>query len=109
MKVLFTFGGMPHYLVSLLNRIQLHGAIDVVVVIPDTGHKTIGKGVKQDFLNVSFKIIKASEYATWYKKAFFKGFKNIVQDEKPDIIVAIWPYILGFIFKPGLLTFIKRR
>ena len=39
MKVLFTFGGIPHYLNAMLNKIQAKGA-DITVVSP---RKEIGR------------------------------------------------------------------
>ena len=45
MKVLFTFGGIPHYLNAMLNRLQAKG-IEITVVSPQKGNTTIGKGVK---------------------------------------------------------------
>ena len=45
MKVLFTFGGIPHYLNAMLNKIQAKGA-DITVVSPRKGNTTVGKGVK---------------------------------------------------------------
>ena len=45
MKVLFTFGGIPHYLNAMLNRLQAKG-VEITVVSPKKGNTTIGKGVK---------------------------------------------------------------
>ena len=45
MKVLYTFGGMPHYLNAMLNKLQAKG-VDIVVVTPQKGNASIGKGVK---------------------------------------------------------------
>ena len=45
MKVLYTFGGMPHYLNAMLNKLHEKG-VEVTVVTPQHGNATIGKGVK---------------------------------------------------------------
>ena len=45
MKVLFTFGGIPHYLNALLEKLYKKG-VDIVVVTPQKGNATIGQGVK---------------------------------------------------------------
>ena len=45
MKVLYTFGGMPHYLNAMLNKLHEKG-VEVTVVTPQKGNATIGKGVK---------------------------------------------------------------
>ena len=36
MKVLFTFGGMPHYLSAMLDKLQNQG-VEVIVVTPEKG------------------------------------------------------------------------
>jgi glycosyltransferase involved in cell wall biosynthesis len=109
MKVLFTFGGMPHYLVSQLNGIQDKG-IEVITVIPAaSAGRTIGKGVKQSFSDVKFKLVYLEEYNTIYKKPFLRGLKQLIVHEKPDIVVTLWPYILGFLFHPALLCYIKLK
>jgi hypothetical protein len=45
MKVLYTFGGIPHYLDAMLNKLHNKG-VEIVVVTPQKGNATIGKGVK---------------------------------------------------------------
>ncbi len=109
MKVLFTFGGMPHYLIALLNKINDSVKYEVIAVIPEKQGKTIGEGVKQEFKNIKFKLIQTSEYSTYYKKPFLKNLKQIIKTEKPEIIITLWPYVLGFIFYPSLLFAIKKR
>lgn len=42
MKVLFTFGGIPHYLNAMLNRLQAKG-VEITVLSPKKGNTTIGK------------------------------------------------------------------
>ena len=37
MKVLYTFGGMPHYLNAMLNKLQAKG-VDIVVITPQKGN-----------------------------------------------------------------------
>ncbi|MDP4267839.1 MAG: glycosyltransferase [Bacteroidota bacterium] len=108
MKVLFTFGGLPHYLIPLLNKINATEGFEVVVVIPKGQSKTIGKGVKQDNKGIEFKVIHTDEYITYYRKPFLKNLKFILKEENPDIFITLWPYILGFVFYPSLLYFIKR-
>ena len=108
MKVLFLLGGMPHYLSTVFNNIQKSG-IDVLVVLPEAKGKTLGKGVKEDYSNIGFKIIRTPEYKTWYQKPFFKNFKEIINTEKPDIVVAGWPYILAFIAYPSMHFAFKKN
>jgi len=109
MKVLFTFGGLPHYLIALLNRINVLPGVEVVVIVPSGDRKTIGQGVQQTDKGMNFKVIYVEEFKTWYGKPFYKELRNILLKEKPDILVTIWPFILGFVFYPFLYLFMKRN
>ena len=66
MKVLFTFGGMPHYLCSLLNKLQQKG-VEVVVVVPRKGNAIIGAGVKM-VDGGEFKRIESPEKVMYWGK-----------------------------------------
>ena len=109
MKVLFTFGGMPHYLSALLGKIQQKEVVEICVVIPDAQGKSIGKGVKLTDEKEGFKIIKLTEYNSFLKKPFFNGFMSVIKSEKPDLIVIGWPYIVPLSLKFRLLFYIKRK
>jgi len=109
MKVLFTFGGMPHYLVSLLNKLTIKYNIDIVVVRPLNSGKTIGKAVNQSDTGANFKTVFANEYNAFFNKPYFKDFYQIINSEKPDIIVLSWPYILNYSFHIKTLLFVRKH
>ncbi len=100
MKVLYTFGGMPHYLNALLNKVVSKGA-EVTVVMPDKGNATIGKGVKM-VDGGSYKRVHSHESKMWYGKMGFPCLPEIVWAEKPDIVVMGWPYFLQVALQPTL-------
>lgn len=100
MKVLFTFGGIPHYLDALLNRLQANG-VEVTVVTPQEGNATIGKGVKM-VEGGNYKQIMTPEKKTFYGKSAFPKLSRIIAAEKPDIVVMGWPYFLQIFFQPKL-------
>jgi glycosyltransferase involved in cell wall biosynthesis len=108
MKILFTFNGLPHYYNPVLNRLNKLPNTNVSVVIPSSGGLAIGAGVYQSDSGVEFKVDPLEEYKTFYGKSFFKDFSKYLAKEKPDIIVTVWPYILGFVLIPGLLKKIRR-
>ncbi len=86
-KVLFTFGGMPHYLKALLRNVQRKG-IDIVVTLPDKGKgRSIGAGVYIPDEEYDFKVFYLKECTGWYGKPFLKGLKNLIVQERPDILV----------------------
>ena len=109
MKVLFTFGGLPHYYNYVLNRLNNINGLEIIVAAPIEKGETIGKGVHQKIEGIDFKLINVEEFKTYYGKPFLKDFSKIITEEKPEIIVTIWPYILAFIFNPFLYLKIKQN
>jgi glycosyltransferase involved in cell wall biosynthesis len=107
MKVLFTFGGLPHYFNSILNELNKIQHLDIHVAIPQNDHNTIGKGVFQTNEGIEFKVHKLKEFKTYYGKQFFRGFLKLIYDEKPDVLVIIWPYIISFLFRPQIFLILK--
>ena len=73
MKVLFTFGGLPHYYNYVLSKLNNVKNIEIVVIIPKLKSKTLGEGVHQNSEGINFKVIELEEYITFYGKYFFKG------------------------------------
>jgi glycosyltransferase involved in cell wall biosynthesis len=109
MKVLFTFGGLPHYYNYVLSRLNSVENLEVVVVVPQSETDTIGKGVKQTLEGVNFKIIYLKEYNTPYGNLFLQDLDKTLLAEKPDVLVTIWPYILGFVFYFNHYLLLKRN
>lgn len=108
MKILFTFGGLPHYHNLLLNRLNRIEGQEVVVIAPKSGGKTIGSGVHQSLDGIEFKVHFLEEYKTIWGKPFFKNFLETIEQERPNVIVTIWPYMLAFVYNPLLLWKIRR-
>ncbi len=108
MKVIFTFGGLPHYLVALLNKLQDFDNLDIIVVIPDKKSKTLGHGVELTDQGNRFRIIRSEEYLTYYGKPSLRNLPSIIKDEKPDIFITLWPYVLSLIFNPKLKRTLRR-
>lgn len=105
MKVLFTFGGMPHYLNAMLNKLQAKG-VDVVVITPQKGNVIIGKGVKM-VESGAYKHLTSPEKKMRYGKTAYPQLPEIVRKEQPDILVMGWPYFLQLFFQPELRKAIK--
>jgi glycosyltransferase involved in cell wall biosynthesis len=108
MKVLFTFGGLPHYYNYVLSSLNDVKDLEIVVVVPAAEQSTLGSGVKQTSDGINFEIIYLPEYKTPYGNMFFKGLDRIILAEKPDIVVSIWPYILGFVYYYGHFRLLKK-
>ncbi len=108
MKVLFMFGGLPHYYNYVLSRLNALEGLEIVVVAPKEGSVTVGAGVHQSKEGIDFKVIFLEEYQAFYGKSFFRNFIKTIKEEKPDIIVTGWPYVLGFVYYPSLLLTVRR-
>lgn len=105
MKVLFTFGGIPHYLNALLNKLHEKG-VEITVVTPQKGNATIGKGVKMAEAG-TYKHLTASEKKMPYGKSAYPALPDIIRHEQPDIVVMGWPYFLQIFFQPRLRRAMK--
>ncbi|MEG1585485.1 MAG: glycosyltransferase [Bacteroidales bacterium] len=105
MKVLCTFGGIPHYLDALLTKIQSKG-IDIVTVTPQKGNTTIGKGV-QLVEGGQYVKINSPEKKQFYGKAGFPELPAIIRAQKPDLLMIGWPYFLQLFFQPDLHKALK--
>lgn len=109
MKVLFLLNGLTHYFNTLLNKLNEYEQLDIIVVTPKTAEETVGKGVYQTMGGINFRSYRIKEINRFYGKRFFDDFEKIINDENPDAIIFIWPYILELVFNPILLIKIKRR
>lgn len=106
MKVLFTFGGIPHYLNAMLNKLHEKG-VEITVVTPQKGNNTIGKGVKM-VEGGTYKHLATIEKKMLYGKSAYPALPDIIRKERPDIVVMGWPYFLQVFFQPRLRQAMKR-
>ena len=79
MKVLFTFGGIPHYLNAMLNKLHDKG-VEITVVTPQKGNATIGKGVKM-VEGGTYKHLSTFEKKMFYGKSAYPALPEIVKQE----------------------------
>ena len=109
MKLLFVFSAIPPYLDALLNKISAKGQ-EVVVAIAAKESTVIGKGVKiVDEHKSDYKLIPTREATSILGKKYFPDLYNIIESEKPDILIAGWPYFLALSFQPKLRRAVKRN
>ena len=87
MKVVFTMGGITHYLSPLLDNVVRKG-VDVVMVIPSVkDNQTIGKGVKLVNNEALYQVRYSEIKQGWYGKTILTDLKTILNEEKPDIVI----------------------
>ncbi|MFN8257509.1 MAG: glycosyltransferase [Bacteroidales bacterium] len=109
MKVLFTFGGLPHYNNFILSRLNSTENLEVVVAVPSGGTKTIGNSVKQAEEGINFRIIYLEEKKAFYGNYYLAGLLETIKKEKPDILVTIWPYVLNLVVDFKLRKYLKKN
>jgi len=109
MKVLFTFGGLPHYNNYILSRLNSIENLEIVVAVPQKGAKTIGNSVQQTSDGINFRLIYLEEKKAFYGNYYLSGLLDAIKEEKPDIVVVIWPYILNFIVNFKLRQYLKKN
>ncbi len=109
MKILYLAGGLPHYYNLVLNKLQNEFNVEITAVVPKNHGATLGAGVHTSTEGIEFKVIFEEEYTTYYGKKFFKRVKQILKNEKPDLIMVNWPYQLALVFYPGLLYFLRKN
>jgi glycosyltransferase involved in cell wall biosynthesis len=107
-KILFTFGGLPHYYNLVLNRLHAQANNEIVVIVPQKKGHTLGGGVHENTENIDFRKIHLPEYKAIWGKSFFKDFYKTLKQERPQILVTIWPYFLALVFNPILYWKIRR-
>ena len=107
MKVVFIFGGLPHYYNFILNKLNDQPDIDVTVFHPEINNGSLGKSVHQDKKNIRFNTVALEETKDLFGKNYFKNLVPKLKQEKPDIIVIGWPHILNFYSNPFIYAYVK--
>lgn len=107
MKVVFIFGGLPHYYNFILNKLNDQPDLDVTVFHPEIGGGSLGKSVHQDKKNIRFNTVALEEAKDLFGKNYFKNLVPKLKEEKPDIIVIGWPHILNFYSNPLIYAYVK--
>lgn len=109
MKILYVFGGIPPYANSLLNRLTDKG-LHITAVIPPQKSSMIGKGVKIVGEDAGkYKVVMSREKKSILGKPYFIELPDIIDSEKPDILVAGWPFFLAYFHQPSLRKSLRRN
>jgi len=109
MKIMSLAGGLPHYYNLVLNKLQRDYGVEVCVVVPTEKGATLGAGVYTSDKGIEFKVFRREEYTTYYGKKFFRGLKELILEEKPDLLMVNWPYQASFVFYPGWYRFLRQN
>ena len=109
MKLMSLAGGLPHYYNLVLNKLQREMGVEICVVVPAQKGATLGAGVFESKDGIEFKVFYQEEYTTYYGKKFFRGLKELIVQEKPDVLMVNWPYQASFVFYPGWYNFLRQN
>lgn len=109
MKVLFTFGGLPHYNNYILSRLNAVENLEIVVAVPGKGNKTMGDSVKEGMDGINFKVIYLKEKKAFYGNYFLDGLLETIKAEAPDVLVTIWPYVLNLVTDFKLKKYLRKN
>lgn len=110
MKVTFTFSGLPHYLIALLNKlVSIHG-MEVSLIIPRERGMSLGEGMKldDDTKGHLFSLYYLDEFRGKLNKPYFSNLHRTLEQISPDILVIGWPYIINLYFDSDSLKIIKK-
>jgi glycosyltransferase involved in cell wall biosynthesis len=111
MRVTFLFSGLPHYLITLLNRLASVYGMDVSLVIPRERGISLGEGIRLADTGSSYKfsIHFLEEYQGKLDKPYFRDLHLTLLDISPDILVIGWPYIINFYFDRRSRNILRRN
>ncbi|MDR2383200.1 MAG: glycosyltransferase family 4 protein [Prevotellaceae bacterium] len=109
MKVLYTNVAIPSYAHPLLEKITSRGC-DLVMLLPENNDNTVGKGVKFADTKVrSYRVCYSRSKQMWYRKPALIDLKNTLIQEKPDIVMIVWPYFLHLFFDRSILKLMQKN
>jgi glycosyltransferase involved in cell wall biosynthesis len=109
MKVLYTNVTITSYTHPLLEKLTNYGC-DLVMLLPENNDNTVGKGVKlADTKQRSYHVCYSRSKQMWYGKPALIDLKNILLQEKPDIVIIVWPYFLHLFFDRSILKLLQKN
>ncbi len=92
------FSGLPHYYNLILSRLNNIKGLEIVVVAPKQNDgSSIGQGVHQTRDGINFRCHFLPQKKSLYKFSF-EGFEEVLEKEKPDIVVTIFYYAFSFLY-----------
>lgn len=107
MKVLFVQTTITRYMHPLLEKISDNG-VTLVMLVPQNSET--GKSVKKtDYISSKYKVIKSPTKKMKYGKSGYPLLNNIINEEKPDILLIGWPYFVQLFFQRNIFKTLKQN
>jgi hypothetical protein len=103
--VVFLFEGVPHYFSTILDGINHEFRVSVIQA------KTVSykkEGIKASEEG-SFNRYYLEKYQNVLKKDFFRGFKKLLIEIQPDVLVVNWPPLVAVFTFPASILLFKRK
>lgn len=107
MRVCFLMAGLPHYFTLVLNKLVTEYGVEVALIKPGQRSASLGSGVHEDTSSRKFRLYELEEYKTWYGKPFLRDIREVLETERPDVLIVNWPYILHFAMSPSFWTWFR--
>jgi len=101
MKVIYVNHTIPLYTHPLLLKMVRKGC-DLVMVIPDKANGTVGEGVEVSKSTDAAYRIRYSQSSKRHGKPVLTDLNDIINQEKPDILMIGWPYMIQLFFEKQL-------
>ncbi|MDR1552620.1 MAG: glycosyltransferase family 4 protein [Prevotellaceae bacterium] len=109
MKILYANVAITPYTHSLIEKLTI-GGCDVVILLPKNSDGAVGKGVKlATEKNCSYRVCYSRSKQMWYGKMALTDIKTVLLQEKPDIVMIVWPYFLHLFFDRSILKLIRKN
>lgn len=110
MKILFTQLTVTPYSHALINKLSSKG-YHFVLLLPQKEDGNVGKGVKtvNDKTSNLYKLCYSRTKQMWYGKTALIDLKYYLLQEKPDILMMIWPYFLQLYFDCSILEILRKH
>jgi len=93
-------GGLVHYYNPILSAINQFDGYELATLTPAQKGSSLGKGVHEEKGEFGFQQFHLEEQKGLFRKPFFKSFQSVLDNYKPSIIIAGWPYSLEILLNP---------
>jgi glycosyltransferase involved in cell wall biosynthesis len=109
MKVLYTDLTITAYSHPLLEKLVSLGC-ELVMLLPENNDNTVGKNVKEaESKERSYRVLYSRSKRMWYGKPALSNLKKILLQEKPDILMMVFPYFLNLFFDRSIFKILHNN
>ena len=109
MKVLYTNYIITPYTHAMMEKVASKGC-ELVILLPQTSDFFVGSSIESSKVTKhSYRTCYSTYAAGWHGKGVLLDINSILTQEKPDILMTGWPYIVQLFFDNKIRKTIKRH